>query len=98
MKTFYFYENSRKRYTASYNAGEQIHYTVEYRVKVMGLFGRSYYSWKEVASMSSMKKFDAIKPLLDIKMRDDLFIKAERRKITVNPFLEYQEHHKYSKR
>ena len=93
MKVFTFNENRRKRYRAVYSAGEQILYTVEYRVKKYSLFGKHYYDWKEVASIRSTKKFDCIKHLLDMKIRDDQFFKAEQRRVMVNPFLEYQDYY-----
>lgn len=90
MKTFYHYENSRKRYSASYSAGEQTLYSVEYRVKQVNVFGVRLYSWIPVASLRSMKKFQDIKYLLEAKIYDDNRIKCESRRVYTNPFLEYQ--------
>ena len=95
MKTYYHYENSRKRYSASYSAGEQILYTVEYKVKQISLFGRRIFSWVPMASLRSMKKFQDIKIFLDVKMQDDRMIKCESRRVYTNPFLEYQEYFNY---
>lgn len=91
MRTFYHYENSRKRYSAS-SSGEQILYTVEYKVKQINLFGRRIFSWVPIASLKSVKKFQDIKIFLDIKMQDDRMIKCESRRVYTNPFLEYQEY------
>lgn len=90
MKTFYYYENSRKRYSASYSAGEKIFYTVDYRVQQINFFGNRLFKWVTVASLSSMKKFHDIKEMLDIKVYDDHRIKSEARRAYTNPFLEYQ--------
>jgi hypothetical protein len=95
MKTFYHYENGRKRYTASYSAGEQILYTVEYKVKQTTIFKKRIFNWVPLASLRSMKKFQDIKYLLDIKVYDDRMIKLESRRVYINPFLEYQEDLKY---
>ena len=95
MKTFYHYENSRKRYTASYSAGEQILYTVEYKVQQVNIFGTRLFKWIPIASLRSMKKFQDIKLMLDIKIQDDRMIKCESRRVYTNPFLEYQEDVKY---
>ncbi len=92
MKKFYLYENKRKRYTATYSAGEQILYTVEYRVKKMSILGRSIYEWREVAHVRSMKKFQDVKPYIDAKVSDDMQIKSLSRRVYTNPFLEYVNH------
>jgi hypothetical protein len=91
MRTFYHYENSRKRYSASYSAGEQILYTVEYKVQQVNFFGNRLFKWIPMASLRSMKKFQDIKIMLDVKMQDDRAIKCESRRVYTNPFLEYQE-------
>ena len=92
MKTFYLYENKRKRYTATYSAAEQILYTVEYRVKKMTIMGKSIYEWREVASVRSMKKFQDIKHFIDAKVSDDMQMKSLSRRVYTNPFLEYVNH------
>jgi len=92
MRTFYHYDNSRKRYSATYSSGEQILYTVEYKVQQMNIFGTRFFKWIPMASLRSMKKFQDIKIFLDVKIEDDRMIKCESRKVYTNPFLEYQEY------
>jgi len=95
MKTFHYYENSRKRYSASYSAGDQILYTVEYKIQHINLFGNRFFKWIPMASLRSMKRFQDIKIFLDIKMQDDRMIKCESRRVYTNPFLEYQQDVKF---
>ena len=89
MKTFYYYENSRKRYRASHSASGYIGYAVEYKVKGLNAFGKKFYNWVCVAEMVSKLKFKEVKPLIDKKVKIDREIKSSTRVINTNPFLEY---------
>jgi len=89
MKTFYYYENSRKRYRASHSASGYISYAMEYRVKSVNVFGRKFYNWVCVVEMVSKLKFKEVKPLIDKKALVDREVKSNTRVINTNPFLEY---------
>ena len=63
MKTFYYYENSRKRYRASHSASGYIGYAMEYKVKSVNVLGRKFYNWVCVVEMVSKLKFKEGYPL-----------------------------------
>lgn len=91
MKTFYHYDNSRKRYSATYSSGDHtILYSVEYRIKQVNIFGIRFFSWVPVASVRSTKKFQEIRYMLESKLYDDNKIRSESRRVYTNPFLHYQ--------
>jgi hypothetical protein len=89
MKTFYYYENSRKRYRASHSASGYIGYAMEYKVKSADVLGRKFYNWVCVVEMVSKLKFKEVKPLIDKKVMVDREVKSSTRVINTNPFLEY---------
>lgn len=89
MKTFYYYESSRKRYRATHSASGYISYAMEYRVKSVNLLNRTFYNWVCVVEMVSKLKFKEVKPLIDKKARVDREVKSNTRVVTTNPFLEY---------
>jgi hypothetical protein len=89
MRTFYYYENPRKRYKAMQTATEGTTYVLEYRVKNFNTFGKSFYTWRHVLDMISKLKFKEVKPLIDRRVNLDREIRTMNRKTYTNPFLEY---------
>lgn len=89
MKTFFYYENSRKRYRAVQNHVDMTNYVLEYRVKNFNMFGKAHYIWKPVVEMQSKYKFKEVKPMIDKKVLVDREIRSLNRSTFTNPFLEY---------
>lgn len=89
MRTFYYYENPRKRYKAMQTATDGTTYILEYRVLNFNALGKSFYNWRQVLIMVSRLKFKEVKPLIDRRVNVDREIRTMNRKIYTNPFLEY---------
>jgi hypothetical protein len=89
MRTFYYYENSRKRYRASQSAIDGTTYVLEYKVRSFNALGKTFYNWRPVVEMISKLKFKDVKPLMDRKVNVDREIKSTNRRTLTNPFLQY---------
>lgn len=82
--------NSRKKFTATFNA-EGIHYELKYRI-CRRILGRYINTWVTIAEMNGNSDFGQVKPLLETKAELLFASKRITRKTRTNPFIKNEDH------